>query len=157
MEYIGLALILTLSTISYQAVAHDKDAESASMMGTPESTLEAYRSGIKSLDDTNMPRLFTDNALVFENGKAEGSFSNYLAHHLSPELKEFQSFTFDNETIDISVIGETAIASETYTYTIVLKDGRIIERQGVATAVLVKRDESWKIAQYHSSSRTPKK
>ncbi|ATW03721.1 MULTISPECIES: YybH family protein [Sphingomonadaceae] len=157
MEYIGLALILTLSTISYQAVAHDKDAESASMMGTPESTLEAYRSGIESLDDTNMPRLFTDDALVFENGKAEGSFSNYLAHHLSPELKEFESFTFNNETIDISVIGETAIAWETYTYTIVLKDGRIIERQGVATAVLVKRDESWKIAQYHSSSRTPKK
>jgi len=148
---------LTLSTISYQAVAHDKDAESASMMGTPESTLEAYRSGIESLDDTNMPRLFTDDALVFENGKAEGSFSNYLAHHLSPELKEFESFTFNNETIDISVIGETAIAWETYTYTIVLKDGRIIERQGVATAVLVKRDESWKIAQYHSSSRTPKK
>ena len=157
MEYIGLALILTLSTISYQAVAHDKDAESASMMGTPESTLEAYRSGIESLDDTNMPRLFTDDALVFENGKAEGSFSNYLAHHLSPELKEFESFTFNNETIDISVIGETAIAWETYTYTIVLKDGRITARQGVATAVLVKRDESWKIAQYHSSSRTPKK
>ena len=157
MKYIGLALILALSTVSYQAVAHDKDAESASMMGTPESTLEAYRSGIESLDDTNMPRLFTDDALVFENGKAEGSFNNYLAHHLSPELKEFESFTFDNETIDISVIGETAIASETYTYTIVIKDGRIIERQGVATAVLVKRDESWKIAQYHSSSRTPKK
>ena len=157
MEYIGLALILTLSTISYQAVAHDKDAESASMMGTPESTLEAYRSGIESLDDTNMPRLFTDDALVFENGKAEGSFGNYLAHHLSPELKEFESFTFSNAMIDISVIGETAIAWETYTYTIVLKDGRIIERQGVATAVLVKRDESWKIAQYHSSSRTPKK
>ena len=157
MKYISLALILALSTVSYQAVAHDKDAESASMMGTPESTLEAYRSGIKSLDDTNMPRLFTDDALVFENGKAEGSFSNYLAHHLSPELKEFESFTFNNETIDISVIGETAIASETYTYTIVLKDSRIIERQGVATAVLVKRDESWKIAQYHSSSRTPKK
>lgn len=157
MKYIGLALILALSTVSYQAVAHDKDAESASMMGTPESTLEAYRSGIESLDDTNMLRLFTDDALVFENGKAEGSFSNYLAHHLSPELKEFDSFTFNNETIDISVIGETAIASETYTYTIVLKDGRIIERQGVATAVLVKRDESWKIAQYHSSSRTPKK
>jgi len=157
MKYIGLALILALSTVSYQALAHDKDADSASMMGTPESTLEAYRSGIESLDDTNMPRLFTDDALVFENGKAEGSFSNYLAHHLSPELKEFESFTFNNETIDISVIGETAIASETYTYTIVLKDGRIIERQGVATAVLVKRDESWKIAQYHSSSRTPKK
>lgn len=157
MKYIGLALILALSTVSYQAVAHDKDAESASMMGTPESTLEAYRSGIESLDDSIMLSLFTDDALVFENGKAEGSFGNYLAHHLSPELKEFESFTFSNAMIDISVIGETAFASETYTYTIVLKDGRIIERQGVATAALVKRDESWKIAQYHSSSRTPKK
>ncbi len=126
-------------------------------MGTPESTLEAYRSGIESLDDTNMTRLFTDDALVFENGKTEGRFGNYLAHHLGPELKEFESFTFSDETIDISVIGDTAIASETYTYTIVLKDGRTIERQGVATAVLVQRDESWKIAQYHSSSRTPKK
>ena len=134
MKYIGLALILALSTVSYQAVAHDKVAEAASIMETPENTLEAYRSGIENLDDRNMPRLFTDDALVFENGKAEGSFANYLAHHLSPELKVFESFTFNNETIDISVIGETAIAWETYTYTIVLKDGRIIERQGVATA-----------------------
>ena len=157
MKYIGLALILALSTVSYQAVAHDKVAEAASIMETPENTLAAYRSALESLDDTNMPRLFTQDALVFENGKAEGSFGNYLANHLSPELREFESFTFSNETIDISFIGETAIASETYTYTIVLKDGRIIERQGVATAVLVKRDESWKIAQYHSSSRTPKK
>ena len=157
MKYIGLALILALSTVSYQAVAQDKDAVAASMMGTPESTLEAYRSAIESLDDTNMPRLFTDDALVFENGKAEGSFGNYLAHHLSPELKEFEGFTFSNVATEMSVLGETAIASETYTYTIVLKDGRTIERQGVATAVLVKRDESWKIAQYHSSSRTPKK
>ncbi len=157
MKYIGLALILSLTTVSYQAVAHDKGAEGSSIMGTPESTLEAYRSGIESLDDTNMTRLFTDDALVFENGKTEGRFGNYLAHHLGPELKEFESFTFSDETIDISVIGDTAIASETYTYTIVLKDGRTIERQGVATAVLVQRDESWKIAQYHSSSRTPKK
>jgi len=157
MNYIGLALILALSTVSYQAVAHDKDAVAASMMGTPERTLEAYRSAIEGLDDTNMPRLFTDDALVFENGKAEGSFGNYLAHHLSPELKEFQSFTFSNVATEMSVLGETAIASETYTYTIVLKDGRTIETQGVATAVLVTRDESWKIAQYHSSSRTPKK
>ncbi|MFZ1741978.1 MAG: nuclear transport factor 2 family protein [Pontixanthobacter sp.] len=152
----GLAPILAFSTISYQAVAHDPDAKAASMMGTPENTLEAYRSAIESLDDTIMPRLFTDDALVFEKGKAEGSFGNYLAHHLSPELKEFESFTFSNVATEMSVLGETAIASETYTYTIVLKDGRTIERQGVATAVLVKRDESWKIAQYHSSSRTPK-
>ncbi len=97
MKYIGLALILALSTVSYQAVAHDKDAESASVMGRPESALEAYRSSIESLDDTNMPRLFTDDARVFENGKAEGRFGNYLAHHLSPELQEFESFTFNNE------------------------------------------------------------
>ncbi|MEH6759367.1 MAG: nuclear transport factor 2 family protein [Parasphingorhabdus sp.] len=157
MKYIGSALVLALTAVSYQAVAHDNGVAASSIMSTPKNTLDAYRSAIESLDDTNMSRLFTDDSLVFENGKAEGNFGNYLAHHLGPELGEFESFTFSNLATEMSVLGETAIASETYTYTIVLKDGRTIERQGVATAVLVKRDESWKIAQYHSSSRTPKK
>lgn len=157
MKYIGSALVLALSAASYQAVAHENGVSASSIMSTPENTLDAYRSAIESLDDTNMAQLFTDDALVFENGKAEGNFGNYLAHHLGPELGEFESFTFSNMATEVSVLGETAIASETYTYTIVLKDGRTVERQGVATAVLVKRDGSWQIAQHHSSSRTPAK
>lgn len=154
---LAFAILLGFSGPAIADPVARNPSQTAAITGDPKDILLAYQGAIESLDDSIMLSLFTDDALVFENGKAEGSFSNYLAHHLSPELKEFESFTFDNETIDISVIGETAIASETYTYTIVIKDGRIIERQGVATAVLVKRDESWKIAQYHSSSRTPKK
>lgn len=34
-------------------------------MSTPENMLDAYPSAIESLDDTNMSRLFTEDALVF--------------------------------------------------------------------------------------------
>lgn len=32
--------------------------------------------------------------MVFENGKAEGSFAQYMEHHLGPELGEITEFTF---------------------------------------------------------------
>lgn len=152
-----MGLALAIAAVSYPALSHEKEAAASSITSTAEKTLEAYRHAIESLDGTNMQRLFTEDAQVFENGNAEGSFSNYLAHHLEPELMEFKSFTFSNVTSNMTVLGHSAMASESYTYTIELKDGRTIERQGVATAVLVKQDENWKIAQYHSSSRTPKK
>ncbi len=102
-----------------------------------------------------MPALFTPDSQIFEGGKAEGSFANYLEHHLKPELGEFASFKFSDVTTMSKVIGDVAMASETYRYTIMLKDGREIERLGVATAVLVRTNGIWKINQHHSSSRAP--
>ncbi|WP_338014961.1 YybH family protein [Pseudoxanthomonas mexicana] len=53
--------------------------------------------------------------------------------------------------------GPIALATETYRYTIRLKDKpEPIERQGVATSVLRKSDGEWRIVSMHSSSRTPK-
>nr|WP_248284477.1 nuclear transport factor 2 family protein [Qipengyuania pacifica] len=37
-----------------------------------------------------------------------------------------------------------------------IKDGRVIERDGVATSVLTHEGGEWKIAQHHSSSRAPR-
>lgn len=102
-----------------------------------------------------MPELFTSDAQIFEKVKAEGSFANYLAHHLKPELAEFASFKFGDVKTTSEVVDDVAVASETYHYSIVLKDGRAIERAGVATAVLVRKNGIWKIKQHHSSSRAP--
>ena len=53
-----------------------------------------------------------------------------------------------------AVIDNQARALETYTYHIVLSDGRAVDRQGAATSVLIRgADGRWRIAQYHSSSR----
>jgi len=121
-----------------------------------QATLVAYRDALVARDEAAMRALFADDSIVFENGKAEGSFSQYLEHHLGPELGEITEFTFTNPTMSVRVVGHVAFGYETYRYRIALKDGRVIERDGVATSVLTHTDGVWKIVQYHSSSRAPR-
>lgn len=124
---------------------------------SPEDVLVAYRAAIQSLDGTEMSALFSEESQVFENGKSEGSFAHYFEHHLGPELGHIKSFTFTDPKITVAEYGDMAIANESYGYAISLNDGRTIERTGVATSVLQRDGANWKILQYHSSSRAPKK
>ncbi|MBX7497207.1 nuclear transport factor 2 family protein [Qipengyuania sp. 6B39] len=119
-------------------------------------TLVAYRDALVARDEAAMRALFADDSMVFENGKAEGSFAQYMEHHLGPELGEITEFTFTNPTVNVRMVGHVAFGHETYRYRIALKDGRVIERDGVATSVLTHEDGAWKIVQYHSSSRAPR-
>jgi len=124
---------------------------------SPQEILTAYRTAIQKLDSTEMSALFFEESQVFENGKSEGSFAHYFEQHLGPELGHIKSFTFTDPKITVTEYGNMAIADESYGYVIVLKDGRTIERTGVATSVLKRDGANWKILQYHSSSRAPKK
>src|SRR3546814_6024426 len=83
--------------------------------------------------------------------------ADYRDHHIGPELGHFASFKFSDYTVTVRLEGPIALATETYRYTIVLKDKpEPIERQGVATSVLKKSEGTWKIVSMHSSSRGPK-
>jgi ketosteroid isomerase-like protein len=103
-----------------------------------------------------MSALFAESSAIFENGKAEGSFANYMEHHLGPELHAIKSFTFSDPTLTVTRMGHMAYGYETYGYRIELEDGRVFERDGVATSVLSHDASGWKIVQYHSSSRAPR-
>ena len=119
--------------------------------------LTDYKAKIEKLDTTGVVNLFVRDSRVFEQAKDEGTISHYLQHHLGPELKEFKSFTFSDYKVDVSVTGEYAFSIETYIYTIILaKDGKEIKSQGVATSVLKKTQDGWKIVQTHSSFRKAK-
>jgi ketosteroid isomerase-like protein len=145
------------ASASHSAMDHAKTSGHMKNESGAGQTIKAYRDALVRQDASVMPALFAKDSQIFENGKSEGSFSNYLEHHLGPELGHFESFTFTNPTLTITERGDTALAIETYGYVIVLKDGRRIERTGVATSVLIREDGAWKILRYHSSSRTPKK
>jgi len=82
---------------------------------------------------------------------------NYMEHHLGPELDAITSFTFTDPTLTVTRKGHMAYGYETYGYRIELEDGRVIERDGVATSVLSHDESGWKIVQYHSSSRAPRR
>lgn len=156
---------LVLATISAPALAQQMDHSSHAghqMQGTvasadevtgAENVLKAYRNALEARDANAMNALFADGSAIFENGKAEGRFANYMEHHLGPELDGIASFTFSNPTLTVTRKGDMAHAYETYGYRIELSDGRVIERDGVATSVLSRGADGWKIVQYHSSSR----
>lgn len=141
------AALLSLSTICN---AQPPDREGAA------TALSSYKSAIERLDVTDVDKLFTPDAVIIESGKVEGNFNAYRDHHLGPELKEFASFKFENYKVDIQVEGPVAIATETYTYRIVLKTGETIDRLGAATSALKWNGQAWLIFTTHSSSRKPK-
>ena len=118
--------------------------------------LTEYKAAIERLNATGTQTLFTTDSQLFESGGSEGSYANYLAHHLGPELKEFRSFRFSDYKVNVRVHGPLALATESTRYRIERRKGAAIERLGVATSVLRKIDGRWQIISMHNSSTAPR-
>jgi ketosteroid isomerase-like protein len=123
--------------------------------------MKTYKDALQNLTTEGTFKLFTKDSEVFESGGVEGSYANYIEHHLGPELGHFKKFEFSDYEIDVKVDTPYAFTTETYVYTIVLKadekgDTRTIKKKGVATSILKKVDGDWKIIKTHSSSRNIK-
>lgn len=159
MKIILLASLLLLSTgyISAQNMDHanHKNMTASEETAAVKKVLKAYKNALEALDVSDTQKLFTKDADIFENGKYEGSFQDYLDHHIGPELGHFKEFSFHDYKVDVQIDGSIAVAFETYNYKIVTEgeESRTIERQAVATSVLKKTDDGWKIMQNHGSSR----
>ena len=129
-------------------------ADSRDDVGAVKSVLAAYKQGLEQLDVSKLGHLFTADSQVFESGGVEGTFANYLEHHIGPELAEFSEFSFRDYNVDVRLELPYAFTTETYVYKIVLKpDGRVFEKKGLATSVLKKTAAGWQIQQTHTSSR----
>ena len=151
-----LILMIAAAALVAQPVAAHMPAATKADAAAVRSVLSTYKSAIERLDATGTERLFTADSAIFETGGVEGSYGNYLAHHLGPELDEFKSFRFSNYKIEVRFVGPVALATESYAYRIETKKGEVAERLGVATTVLTKIKGSWKILSMHNSARRPK-
>jgi ketosteroid isomerase-like protein len=126
--------------------------------------MKSYKNAIQNLTTDGTFELFTQDATVFEQGKVEGTYEEYINHHLGPELGHFKSFTFSDYNIDITVNLPYAYTTENYLYTIVLKGDeskgkkeRTIKSKGVATSILKKVNGVFEIVHTHSSFKKLKK
>lgn len=128
--------------------------QDASDVAAVKPVLLAYKAGLEALNVSGLTGLFTADSEIFESGGVEGNFARYLEHHIGPELAEFKEFSFRDYTVNVRIEGDYAFATETYIYRIVLKeDGRVVEKRGLATSVLKRMPDGWKIRLNHSSSR----
>ena len=119
--------------------------------------LGQYRTALERLDVSGTERLFVADSQIFESGGVEGSYANYLAHHLGPELREFRSFRFSNVNVEVRFEGSVALATESYTFRIEPVQGAAVERRGVTTSVLRRTGAGWRIVSSHNSSRAPRR
>ena len=116
--------------------------------------LGAYNQATQRLDLAGTLDLFTADSEIVESGSVEGTYAYYLTHHIGPELAEFKSFSFSDYTVKVVVLGRVAYATETFGFRIRFKKNEpAIDRLAVATSVLLKNSQGWKIARYHWSSR----
>lgn len=156
----GERFTLSLSTLTFEiggAAAAPEEADRSTDRAAVTEVLSQYRSAIERLDASGTERLFATDSQVFENGGVEGTYANYLAHHLGPELGHFRSFRFSDVNVEVRFEGQVALATETYTYRIERQEGEPIERRGVTTSVLRREGTEWRIVSMHGSSRAPRR
>lgn len=149
-------LILAAAMFVAQPLAAQQSAGRNADSVAVRQVLSQYKSAIERLDAKGTQALFTSDSQVFENGGVEGSYANYLAKHLGPELGHFKSFKFTDYKVNVRFEGPVALTTETYNYRIETEKGEVIERRGVATSVLKKVSRQWRILSTHGSSRKPK-
>lgn len=164
---IALSIVLTFVSCKEQETKVEKIVEEVNISTEKElviSVMKSYKDAIQNLTSEGTLELFTKDAPVFESGGSEGTYANYLEHHLGPELGHFNSFIFSDYIIDVEVDMPYAFVTETYIYTIDLKaneergtKARIIKKKGVATSDLKKINGKWMIIKTHSSSRNIRK
>lgn len=150
---VAASIAITIASIGVAAQAHPTDCGDQRPAITR--ILADYRGAIERLDASGTERLFASDSAIFENGGVEGSYANYLAHHLGPELGHFRSFRFSDHELDLWCDGGVAVATETYSYRIERAEGDPIDRRGVTTSVLRRVDREWRIVNMHGSSRAP--
>jgi ketosteroid isomerase-like protein len=143
-----IIVAIFIITAPLHSLAQGTNADAAKVV------LKQYKDAVEKLDVTGTEKLFTTDSRIFESGGSEGTYAHYLEHHLGPEFKEFKSFKYNDYKVDVTVDGNYAFATETYTYVIVVaKDNAEVKRKGVSTSVLKKIKGEWKIMISHNSSR----
>lgn len=153
---------LTIAQVANAQSAHNQPGHSlarpdaASEEAAVKDVLSRYKSAIEKLDATGTEELFASDSAIFETGGVEGTYAQYLDHHLGPELKAFKTFAFSDYKVTVRFEGPLALATETYNYRIETESGETAQRRGVATSVLKKIDGRWKILSMHNSARKPK-
>ena len=129
-------------------LSQNKNAEAIKIV------LKQYNNAVEKLDVTGTEKLFTADSKIYESGGSEGNYTHYMEHHLTPELKEFKSFTYSDYKVEVQVDDNYAFTTEAYSYKIIVaKDNTEVKRKGVATSVLKKVKREWKIMMSHNSSR----
>lgn len=104
-------------------------------------------------DMATMSKIWADSpdVIVFESGHANYGWADYRDTHLAPEMKEMKNTKYEFTDIKAKVSGNMAYATMKYAISADI-EARRVDGAGLATAVLEKFGNDWKIVHWHSSA-----
>lgn len=116
--------------------------------------MKGYDAAFNAKDLEELATFYHPDVTVYEGGGINDGWADYRDRHLGPELKAFENLQFGHRDITVSILpgGQSAyVRSE---YFLKAKMGtREIDSSGLATYVLIKGADGWKIRHSHTSSR----
>jgi len=114
---------------------------------------KAYDAAFVAKDMDKLAAMYAPETTVYEGGGINDSWRNYRDAHLGPELKGYDNLEFAHSNVVPHLLGADA-AYVTADYAIKAKTGnRITEGGGLATYVLSKDADGWKIRHTHTSAK----
>jgi ketosteroid isomerase-like protein len=150
----SLNCIISLVLIS--AVFAQQNDDKASTAVTE--ILNKYAAAVqsKNLSEVEKYVVATDAFTMFEGGHINWGWVDYRDNHLGPELKEFKEIQYSFSDIKTHASGDMAYATFKSHIAVIMESGEV-EGESLATAILMKTKDGWKIQHMHTSRIPPKK
>lgn len=119
-----------------------------------ETWLKGYDDAFNAKDLEALATFYHPDVTIFEGGGMNVGWADYRDNHLGPELKAFENLQFAHRETKVTLLsgGQSAYVTARYNLKARMED-REVDSEGLATYVLVKGDDGWKIRHSHTSSR----
>jgi len=150
------SLICFISLVLMSSVFAQPNNDNSSAAVTE--TLTKYAAAVqgKNLAEVEKYVVATEAFSMFEGSHINWGWVDYRDHHLGPELKEFKEIQYSFSDIKTRVSGNMAYAT-LKSHIAVKMESREVEGESLATAILIKTADGWKIQHMHTSRIPPKK
>jgi len=119
-----------------------------------EKWLAEYDAAFNAKDLEKLGTFYHPDVTIYEGGGVDNGWAAYRDGHLGPELKAFEDLQFGHRDITVSILpgGQSAYVRSEYFLKAKMAT-REIDSSGLATYVLIKGADGWKIRHSHTSSR----
>jgi ketosteroid isomerase-like protein len=145
-----------ISLVLVSAVFAQQNDDKASTAVTE--ILNKYAAAVqsKNLSEVEKYVVATDAFAMFEGGHINWGWVDYRDNHLGPELKEFKEIQYSFSEIKTHASGDMAYATFKSHIAVIMESGEV-EGESLATAILMKTKDGWKIQHMHTSRIPPQR
>lgn len=149
-------LICCIGLVLFRGVFAQQNSDNQAAAVTE--VLSKYAAAVqsKNLAEVGKHVIATEAFSMFEGGHINWGWVDYRDNHLGPELKEFKEIQYSFSDIKTHVSGDMAYATFRSHIAVLIESGEV-EGESLATAILVKTADGWKIQHMHTSRIPPTK